>query len=100
MDTVYLSDDGFEGADTELISLGRPLNLAPGADYTQNPTVTLPPVPAGQYWLIVKVDSGNSQPETDESDNLLMAGPVEVRVMDAPIFTEHMKTAKICLSLI
>ncbi|MGC8862174.1 MAG: putative Ig domain-containing protein [Armatimonadota bacterium] len=88
VDTVYLSDDGFEGADTELISLGRPLNLAPGADYTQNPTVTLPPVPAGQYWLIVKVDSGNSQPETDESDNLLMAGPVEVRVMDVPVIAD------------
>ncbi|MHB9065105.1 MAG: CARDB domain-containing protein, partial [Pirellulaceae bacterium] len=78
-DHVYLSDDAVPGGDTWLASFNRPTTLEPGAFYDQAATVTLPQVAEGDYWLVVVVDGEGTIDEANESDNVLVAGPVIIR---------------------
>jgi hypothetical protein len=74
-DSIYLSRDAFPD-DADL----RPSNaeagwsgsLMPGAVYTQSSVwITLPKISAGTYYLILRVDRGNSVQEITASDNWL-----------------------------
>jgi len=44
--------------------------LAPGASYAQTKDVTIPSRPPGNYFLILKADTGGAVYEADESNNL------------------------------
>ena len=44
--------------------------LAPGASYAQTKSVTIPNRPPGNYFLILKVDTGGTVYEANESNNL------------------------------
>ncbi|MCE5324772.1 right-handed parallel beta-helix repeat-containing protein [bacterium] len=85
-DCVYLStDDQLSSDDISLVYMMRPLNLQPDANYTQTATVTLPMVTAGNYWLLLKADSEDTQPETDEDNNIAAYGPIDMRIMYIPV---------------
>jgi len=69
-DTIYLSaDTAWDENDLLLGSFSKNGPLSPGAIYTQTKTVTLPQVPLGSYYLILRVDSTSSIPESNEVNN-------------------------------
>ena len=74
-DEVYLSTDAtFDAGDTYLAGIwtGDVTPVAPGATYTRSVNVTLPGGrPDGNYYLIVKADVDNYQPESNETNNTL-----------------------------
>jgi subtilase family serine protease len=71
MDTVYLSSDQTCCAgDTALATVSHTAALAPGASYAQTKSVTIPSRPPGNYFLILKVDTGGAVYEANESNNL------------------------------
>ncbi len=78
-DMVYLSDDDAPGGDTLLASFEHLAALDPAEYYDQAVTVTLPQVAEGDYWIMVVVDGGGEVDEPDESDNVLVAGPIIIR---------------------
>ncbi|MDX2017195.1 MAG: CARDB domain-containing protein [Planctomycetota bacterium] len=60
-DEVVLSrDQTFAGAVRSLASAGRTGELTPGASYSAARVVTLPAVGAGEYFLVVRTDSGGA----------------------------------------
>ena len=72
-DAVYLStDDKYDAFDTYVTSsyVFNPTPLDPGASYSRNPTITLPSVPAGSYYMLFVADSSHSQAETVETNNV------------------------------
>ncbi len=77
-DSVYLSTDDQVGGDTLLATVSRSSALQPGASYPNMASVTIPDVPAGQYWIIVKTDSESNISETDEADNTAVSAPFNV----------------------
>lgn len=69
-DTIYFSTDSvLDNYDTFLSYFGHWDPLAAGASYTQMQRVTLPGVPAGSYFLILRTDGWSYQPESDETNN-------------------------------
>lgn len=71
MDIVYLSADPTCCAgDTALATVSHTAALAPGASYAQTKSVTIPTRPPGNYFLILKVDTGGAVYEANESNNL------------------------------
>jgi subtilase family serine protease len=70
-DTLYFSPN--PTCCTGATSLGSSSHstLAAGQSYTQPKTLTVPRVPAGTYYLIVRVDSGNVLSEANEGNNEL-----------------------------
>ena len=70
-DIVYLSSDQTCCAgDTALATVSHTAVLAPGASYAQTKSVTIPVRPPGNYFLILKVDTGGAVYEANESNNL------------------------------
>ena len=78
-DSVYLSDDDQIYSDTRLYNIVRPITLEPGEYYDRIVNVTIPDVEEGDYWIVVRTDAGGAVwPETDETDNAVIAGPFPV----------------------
>jgi YD repeat-containing protein len=71
-DSLYISPNQVccSGA-TWITDLGNTTTIAAGASDSRTQTVTVPNVPAGSYYLILKVDSLNSVYEANESNNQL-----------------------------
>jgi YD repeat-containing protein len=70
-DVVYLSSDQTCCAgDTALVTVSHTAALGPGASYAQTKSVTIPNRPPGNYFLILKVDTGGAVYEANESNNL------------------------------
>jgi hypothetical protein len=73
-DAVYLSrDDVFSRDDRKLTEIDQTLPLAGGETYPLDLEVTLPLVPGGDFYLIVRTDDGNQVAETNEQNNELDA---------------------------
>ncbi len=73
-DAVYLSrDDVFTRDDRKLTEIQQTLPLAGGDSYFLDIEVSLPLVPAGDFYLIVRTDDGNQVAETNERNNELGA---------------------------
>ena len=69
-DHVYLSSNvTLSGGYFDLGIIPRIGTLAPGNAYTTNATVTLPAVPRGEYYIIVKADADDVLLETNELNN-------------------------------
>ncbi len=69
-DSVYFSaDEVLSGDDAALAQLGWTEAVAPGGTYNLARTVTVPSVPAGNYYLILQVDVYNYVYESDEGNN-------------------------------
>ncbi len=69
-DFVYFSTDNvWDNQDTELPGFMRTDALAVGASYSQTRRSWLPQVPAGTYYLMVRIDRGNSVYESNEANN-------------------------------
>ncbi len=81
-DCLYLSVDNQIGGDSQLLCLTRPTNLNAGESYDRTGTITIPAVPAGNYWIVVKADDGNALPETSETDNDAITGPIAIHRPD------------------
>jgi RHS repeat-associated protein len=82
-DTFYLSNDNvYDEQDTHVASVWYPSSpLAAGTSYTITQPITMPGVPAGNYYLILRVDGGNYLFESNESNND-RAIPITLRVPD------------------
>jgi len=85
-DQIYFStDDVWDPQDQSIGQFTRDAALGPGAEYSQFQSVTLPATNAGNYFLILRVDSGNALYESNEADNDL-ASPITLAVADlAPV---------------
>jgi subtilase family serine protease len=81
-DTLYLSiDESWDEQDTGLNSWWTNLDLAAGERYTQTQRVGLPQVVAGNYYLVLRVDSADYLYEGDETNNH-RAVPITIQVPD------------------
>ena len=70
LDYVYLSTDAvYNTGDTFVTSQGTSAALGPGGSYSKTPTITVPSVPAGNYYLILRVDHLNGRYEANETNN-------------------------------
>jgi hypothetical protein len=70
-DQLYLSeDDVLDGGDRVLDTFYRSEAVASGGSYTPIRPVTIPTVPAGTYYLIVRTDLYDHLYEADETNNL------------------------------
>ncbi len=86
-DGVYLSaDDKYDSFDSYVSSfyVYNPSPLDPGASYSRNPTITLPAVPAGSYYILFLADSGHNQAETVETNNI-RAVPITLTPLDVDL---------------
>ena len=84
-DRVYLStDEILKSGDTNLATLPNASYLEVGDSYEQVLSPRLPTDIDGSYYIIVKTDINNGQPETDDSNNTLVAGPFEVELEAQP----------------
>lgn len=83
-DSIYLSDDAVIGDDTLLDSLGRPTDLAPSAEYEREIELTVPNVTPSRYWIVVKADSANDIPESNEGDNARLEDSTTIRISPYP----------------
>lgn len=77
-DCLYLSDDGEAGGDIEMGCTERLHVLEPAEWYDRAVDVTIPGVSEGDYWVILKVDGGESVREYNENDNVVVAGPIAI----------------------
>ncbi len=81
-DSVYLSADNQAGDDILLANVDRPSPLGQDQSYNQNQAVTIPSdTPSGQYWIVVKADSANAIQETNENNNTIIDGPVDIKLL-------------------
>ncbi len=70
-DAVYLSSDPTCCAtDATLASSLRKTALGAGQSYTMTKSVTIPPKPPGNYYLILKADIASAMFETDDVNNV------------------------------
>ncbi len=70
-DAVYLSTDDKHDFSDQYVGVWFVSNpLAAGASYSHDTSISVPPVQAGEYYLLFITDVGNSQIETDETNNL------------------------------
>jgi subtilase family serine protease len=82
-DSVYLStDDRWDIEDTLIGRFERSGRLEPGASYTGQLNEPLPGVLPDNYYIIVRTDARNTIREMDEANNLRVAGPVTVDVIE------------------
>ncbi|NQT84536.1 hypothetical protein HQ563_16055 [bacterium] len=98
-DRLYLSEDEvLDGGDRVLDSVYRTQALLPGESYSPSRTVTIPNVPAGTYYLIVRTDLNDNVYEADETNNVSAAIAVEILTPDviltgltapASVVTQH-----------
>ena len=65
---VYLSQDGYVGEDKQIGEAPFTYDLAGGQHFEQAQQVELP-LEAGVYWLVVKVDDGETVREVAEANN-------------------------------
>ena len=80
-DSVYLSATNvLDVTATKLGDFASVNPLLAFATYTQNQSVAVPRVPAGNYYIIIQTDSTNVVPETNETDNTV-AVPVTVTAL-------------------
>jgi WD40 repeat protein/subtilase family serine protease len=82
-DSVYLSTDNRWDIDDVLIGQfthsGR---LEPGASYTGQLNEPLPGVTPGRYYILVRTDARNTIREVDDENNLGVAGPAVLDVIE------------------
>jgi WD40 repeat protein/subtilase family serine protease len=82
-DSVYLSaDDRWDINDTLIGRFERSGRLEPGASYTGQLNEPLPGVVPGNYYIIVRTDARNTIREVDDSNNVGVAGPVALDVIE------------------
>jgi len=76
----YLSSDTVHDGSDVLLSGSRQISsLAAGASNSGNTNITVPVnTAAGTYYVIGKADADNTNPESDESNNTAVSGPVMV----------------------
>ena len=84
LDRIYLSTDDQPGSDTELGSGQYSGNLLIGGTYTRTVSIRLPDGLQGQHWLIVKTDLNNSLFEGDETNNVTVGVPFNIRMSAYP----------------
>ena len=79
-DYVYLSPTSTFSAGTAVLEVTKPnlSVLAPGESYVSTATVNLPIGTSGNWYLIVKADGADAQPETDGTDNLRASSAIAV----------------------
>src|SRR5262249_4525887 len=65
----------------QVLTLGSTTAIAPGASDSRTQTVTIPNVPAGNYYLIVVVDALNNVFEANETNNQ-RAVPITITTPD------------------
>ena len=86
IDRIRLStDDVYDETDPFLTGISQTVNLAPGASYTESPTVTLPVVAQGNYFLVVGTDVLNQVAESSELNNgntPTVAFPITIQAAD------------------
>jgi hypothetical protein len=88
---LFLSPDNTFGNGNDL-ALGTPVpvpELAPGASSQAKRSVTVPGVAAGRYFVLAVADLGNTQPESNENNNVrakaIAIGPdLAVSAISAP----------------
>jgi hypothetical protein len=81
-DHVYLStNDAWNSGDRLLASLAHEVAAAAGASYNVSNKVTVPNVPPGDYYLILRTDWYGTVKEASEKNNTL-AARLEIRVPD------------------
>lgn len=84
-DCIYLSNSrSFSTNGTVLHCQSNRSSLGAKGGYTQQVTITLPQVPAGNYYLWVATDTGGKISEASESNNYMKYGPVAVAVTGIP----------------
>jgi WD40 repeat protein/subtilase family serine protease len=80
-DGIYLSRTPNVGGAMLLMRIPAPTTLAPNQWYQQQATVSIPPVPPGQYYVLVMADDTARVFEGDgEGDNAAYAFPLRVSV--------------------
>jgi hypothetical protein len=80
---AFLSEDEALGDDTPIGYFAAPPNvLDTGEHYDRTSNWDMPELPPGDYFLIVQADSADALAEADESDNIAIAGPINVRSLD------------------
>ena len=71
-DSLYFSsDDIWDNQDMQLIAPQWSFPVGVGESYTQTLLISLPQVPAGTYYLVLRTDSNESIYEADEANNVL-----------------------------
>jgi WD40 repeat protein/subtilase family serine protease len=82
-DSVYLSTDNRWDIDDVLIGqFTRSGRLEPGASYTGQLNEPLPGVTPGRYYILVRTDARNTIREVDDENNLGVAGPAVLDVIE------------------
>ncbi len=86
-DQVYLSTDStLGGGDRLLGTLTRNGVLDSGASYSVAPTLLIPTnLPLGEYFVIVRTDSGNQVDEPTAEDNNVLASASAITIIAAPL---------------
>ncbi|MEO1669339.1 MAG: CARDB domain-containing protein, partial [Cyanobacteria bacterium J06631_2] len=89
-DEVYLSEDEYIDENDTYIEYyeAEDLTLAPGEEYIASQAVYIPNVEAKNYYLLFHTDAGESQGETNETDNVKVvpfeiSAPANLVVSDA-----------------
>ncbi len=79
VDQVFLSPDNVYDSNAQLVAqfAAPTVPLDAGASYTQNPNITLPFIYSGPEYLIVVIDAGNSQPQTNAANDVAIV-PIDV----------------------
>jgi subtilase family serine protease len=73
-DVIYLSSDTtIHPGDPSLAALGESGPVAPGGSYWRTNTLSVPVTASGTYYLILKLNDGNSLVESDGSNNVAIA---------------------------
>ncbi|MCD4653671.1 hypothetical protein K8T06_07015 [bacterium] len=82
-DCVFLSDDEISGDDIELECVTYVNDPLERLDSTQMTTFGLmPDIAEGDYWIVVNTDALDMVTEINEDDNIIVAGPLSVVVVD------------------
>ncbi|MGH7894577.1 MAG: CARDB domain-containing protein [Candidatus Binatia bacterium] len=82
-DYVVFSTDMTLGGDSAIYVYQRVANLAVNATYSLSPTVTMPNVPAGSYYLFFQTDgAGQVSESTHEANNINGAVAITITVPD------------------
>ncbi|MHB9035901.1 MAG: fibronectin type III domain-containing protein [Armatimonadota bacterium] len=87
-DCVYLRPVGQVDGEIPLICIQRSVALEPGKDYVRTIAAIIPNVPEGDYSLVFKANANQGQPESNDSDNVSVLGPVQVRTVKAPVIAD------------
>jgi subtilase family serine protease len=82
-DQIVFSTDQTLGGDTVLANIAHTMTLAPNGTYGAPRMVTLPEVPPGTYYLILRTDLLNQVAEgAGETNNVTMALPILIETPD------------------